>query len=78
MIGVLADDRVGVMRAVMVDVVDRLIKPRDHADGEHRIQIFGSPVFLARGLGFGEQRAGLRAAAQGHARLGEGRAERRQ
>ncbi|ABA49903.1 hypothetical protein BURPS1710b_3448 [Burkholderia pseudomallei 1710b] len=45
---ILGDDRIGVMRAVLVDVFDRGVDAVDDLDREHRREIFGAPVFVGR------------------------------
>ena len=47
---VLGDDRVGVMRAVALDMGDRRIDAVDHAGGDDGVEIFGAPIGLARRL----------------------------
>ena len=39
-------DRVGMMRAVVVDVLDRVVERADHAAGDDRAEIFGRVIFL--------------------------------
>ena len=44
---VLGDDRVGVVRAVALDVRDGGVDAVDHLDGDDGVEIFGRPVLLA-------------------------------
>ena len=79
----IGDDRVGVMRAVALDVSDRLVERSDDLDADDRGQVFLAPVGLGRG---DEVRAGHaiqqgergRIAAHLDALLCEHRADRRQ
>src|SRR5690606_26621113 len=75
---ILGDDAVGVLRAVLRNVVDGLIDAIDDADRQDRRQIFGRPVFL--GSGFGGVYNGARPAttAQFDALLGLGYGQTRQ
>ncbi len=43
---VFADDRVGVMGAVLINMLDRLVQPVDYADRQNRRQVLGGPVFF--------------------------------
>src|SRR5271166_639828 len=47
---VLGDDAVGVVRPKGFDVVDRRLEAVDHPDGDDRVEIFGPPVVVRRGL----------------------------
>src|SRR5579863_7682982 len=47
---VFGDDRIGVMRAVALDMRDRTIHTVDHTGGEEGVEIFGAPSGLAGGL----------------------------
>ena len=46
--GVFGDDRIRVMRAVGIDVINCTFQPVDLTDGQYRFQIFGAPVFFGR------------------------------
>ena len=46
--GVLIDDRIRVMRAVGVDVINCTFQPVDLTDGQYRFRVFGAPVFFGR------------------------------
>src|SRR6266700_5731273 len=48
--GVFGHDRVGMVRAVVMDMRDRLIDAVDNSCSDDGIFIFGVPVFLGRGL----------------------------
>ena len=41
-------DRIGVVRAVALDMGDRLVDPVDHLGGDDRVEIFGRPILLGR------------------------------
>ena len=47
---ILGHDRVGVMRAVALDMPDRGVHAVDHLGGDDGVEIFGRPVLLARRL----------------------------
>src|SRR5208282_6449258 len=47
---VLGDDRVGVMRAVALDMSDRGVDAVDHARGQNSVEILGAPIGLGRRL----------------------------
>ena len=49
-VGVVGDDRVGVVRAVALDMRDRLVDAVDDFRGDDRVEIFGGPVVLGRGF----------------------------
>ncbi len=42
--GVAGDDRIGVVRGMALDMVERRVEPVDHRDRQHRVEIFGVPV----------------------------------
>src|SRR5271156_196744 len=46
--GILADDAIGVMRAIGLDMRDRGLQPSYDADRDDRIEVFGAPVVLGR------------------------------
>ncbi|MCY1426698.1 hypothetical protein D9M71_425240 [compost metagenome] len=58
-----ADNRIGVVRAVTVDVLDGLFQTVDHADRQNRRQVLGAPVFLGGRHGI-DDRPGTLATAQ--------------
>ncbi len=43
------DDGVGVVRAVLVDVIDGFIERSDDFDREDEVEVLGGPVFLGSG-----------------------------
>src|SRR4029077_18380123 len=47
---VLGDDRIGVMRAIALDMGNRGIDAVDHAGGDDGVEIFGAPIGFARRL----------------------------
>src|SRR5690606_26144276 len=56
---ILGDDRLGVVGGIALDMVDRLIDAVDQLRGDDRVQIFGPPILLRRGLRLREGRAYL-------------------
>ena len=60
-VGILRHDCVGVMRPMIVDVVNRFIHPTHHLHGENQVQILGSKIFVRCQLGpVSEDGLGLR------------------
>src|SRR5690606_38025126 len=76
---VLADDGIGVLRSVTVDVFDGLIQRVDHADREDRRVVFGAPIFFCGNQHLcTQQLAGARTAAQLHTLVTVDGSQRRQ
>ena len=77
---VLRDDRLGVLRAVPGDVVERLIKVCHHLHGKDQVQKFRPPIRFGGRRDARRKRGGLRATADFHPRLAiaceQGRQER--
>src|SRR4051794_39020452 len=49
-ISVISDDRIGVVRAVLLDMRDRAVEAVDHLYCDDLIEIFGVPVLVGRAL----------------------------
>ncbi|MNZ18866.1 hypothetical protein D3C78_358860 [compost metagenome] len=60
---VFADDRVGVVRAIVVDVLDGLVQAIDHTNRQDGVEVLGEPIVFAGRLGL-DQRTGTLAPAQ--------------
>ena len=52
--GVIGDDRFGVVRAILGDVVDGFLNRVDHAGRENEVEVFGAVVRLGGELGVGQ------------------------
>ena len=66
---VLGDDRIGVVRAVALDMRDGRVDAVDHLRGDDGVEIFGRPVLLGRRLDARIDRARRRVAAHLAARI---------
>src|SRR5262249_53327986 len=49
-LAVFGDDRIGMMRAIALDMRDRGIDAIDDAGGENGVEVFGAPDFLGRAV----------------------------
>jgi len=67
---VFGDDRVGMLRSVLADVLDRRAQIPHHAHREDGREVLGVPVLLGGGLHAGNERARFLIAAQLHALVG--------
>src|SRR6266446_9375936 len=67
---VFGDDRVGMLRSVLADVLDRRAQIPHHAHREDGREVLGVPVLLGGGLHAGNERARFLVAAQLHALVG--------
>src|SRR5438132_1188506 len=75
---VFGDDGVGMLRAVLAYVLDRLFQILHHAHREDGREVLGVPVLLRGGLHPGDERAGFFVATQLHALAGVDLREPRQ
>ena len=78
--GVAGEDGVGVVRAVPLDVVERVVEGVDDADGEDEVGVLGVPFVVGDEVdgGVGQEGAGAGIAADLYGFFFEGANERRQ